>query len=137
MSQTTTPISPAHFALALKDLPLDTLHTKAAELQNSISHLLSSNSQLQPLADEGDEDCKEAVRENEEVVARMRERVQLCKAEAEGRGLRWHMGEEEGETEKKGEVNGTVASGSLTDEELRRRLEESLRDDEGVDGVHL
>lgn len=135
MSQSAHPITPALFAEALKDLPLDTLHTKAAELQNSISHLKSSNAQLQPLADEGDEDCKLAVEENLEVVGRMRERVELCKKEAEGRGLIWHMGsEEDKEGEKK--TNG-VASGSLTDEEVRRRLEESLGGDEEDDGVHL
>ncbi|CZT16894.1 uncharacterized protein RCC_02729 [Ramularia collo-cygni] len=138
MSATTTPISPHLFALALKDLPLDTLHTKAAEIQNSISHLLASNTQLQPLAEAGDEECKEALKENEEVVGRMRQRIDLCKAEAEGRGLRWHLGGEEGGEVKRveGQVNG---SGSLGDEELRRRLEETLGDDgeEDEEGVYL
>jgi hypothetical protein len=51
MSSEVTPISPARFAEALKDLPLSTLHLKAAELRNSIAHLDYSNEQLKPFAE--------------------------------------------------------------------------------------
>ena len=103
MSSSATPISPARFAAALSSLPLPNLHLKAAELNNSIAHLEYSNLQLQPLAEEGDRDCKEAVEENGGTIARMKERIELLKAEVEGRGFRWSEGEAEG---RKG--NGTV-----------------------------
>lgn len=82
MSSEAHPISPARFAEALKDLPLSTLHLKAAELRNSIAHLDYSNEQLQPFADGTetsvngvpDQDCVDAIRENEVVIARMQER---------------------------------------------------------------
>lgn len=95
MSNEATPIPPARFALALKDLPLSTLHLKAAELRNSIAHLDYSNEQLQPFAEgtEGgngpDQDCADAIKENEVVIARMLERIALLKEEVEGRGSSW------------------------------------------------
>ncbi|KAE8443073.1 hypothetical protein EG329_002396 [Mollisiaceae sp. DMI_Dod_QoI] len=97
MSSEATPISPARFAEALKDLPLSTLHLKAAELRNSIAHLDYSNEQLKPFADgtepsvngQPDQDCVDAIRENEIVVARMQERIALLRAEVEGRGSSW------------------------------------------------
>jgi hypothetical protein len=98
MSSATTPISPARFAAALKDLPLSTLHLKAAELRNSIAHLDYSNEQLKPFAEgtnEGnsngqpDQDCIDAIKENEGVIARMMERIELLKQEVEGRGSSW------------------------------------------------
>ncbi|SPQ18847.1 34627e8b-f2c2-4524-abe1-f4479ed8da0a [Thermothielavioides terrestris] len=36
-----------------------------------------------------DPDCAEAIRENEEVIARMQERIRLVRAEVESRGLSW------------------------------------------------
>ncbi|RDL42092.1 Uncharacterized protein BP5553_02071 [Venustampulla echinocandica] len=97
MSSETNPISPGRFAEALKDLPLSTLHLKAAEIRNNIAHLDYSNEQLKPFA-EGtetsangvpDQDCVDAIRENEIVIARMQERLQLLRAEVEGRGSSW------------------------------------------------
>ncbi|KAK4506361.1 hypothetical protein PRZ48_000091 [Zasmidium cellare] len=146
-----SPITPELFAEAIKDLPLDTLYAKAAELQNSISHLLSSNIQMKPFADSGDSDCVEAIAENDNVIKRFEERVQLCREEAERRGLGWskHGGNEEGVTNgvngvgggEGGSGSGQRSSGRLTDEELRRRLEEQMGDEDGdgdgEDGVHL
>ncbi|KAF2171490.1 hypothetical protein M409DRAFT_18607 [Zasmidium cellare ATCC 36951] len=139
-----TPITPALFATALRDLPLETLYARAAELQNSISHLLSSNIQMKPFADAGDADCVDAIRENDEVVRRFEERVGLCREEAERRGLGWslHGADEEGVTNGEG-VNGSGSgngSGRLSDEELRRRLEaQMVQEEEGEeeDGVYL
>jgi hypothetical protein len=140
------------FAMAIKDLPVDTLYAKAAELQNSMSHLRDSNAQMKQFADEGDEVCKEAIAENDVVISRTQERIQLCKAEVEGRGLVWtgHADKSEVNGDADGVVNGDAAqggdatagnssrasSGRLTDEELRRQLESQLEDD-GDDGVHL
>jgi len=55
MSHEALPIDAAAFNQAIHDLPLDTLHSKAAELQNNISHLKYSNEQMMPFADEGDQ----------------------------------------------------------------------------------
>lgn len=104
MSATATPIPPARFAAALRDLPLSSLHAKAAELRNSITHLLSSNEELKPFAEAGDKDCAEAIMENEEVIQRMEERISLLRMEVEGRGMKWV--EEGGEKETEGAVIG-------------------------------
>lgn len=150
MSSTATPISAPQFSEAIKDLPLGNLHFKAAEIRNSIAHLESSNQQLEPFAEDGDSDCKEAIRENILVIQRMKERISLLKQEVESRGFKW--GEEEppkvdvqinGHSEAALAASGTRSEkapngGSLTDAELERRLMEQLDDDGGSDGgVHL
>lgn len=158
MSAETQPINPQLFAQALEALPLDALHSKAAELRNSIAHLKSSNEQMLPFAEEGDQDCKDAMFENLVVIGRMNERVALLRAEVERRGMRWADAEvEDSEGQKDGVrmVNGDAAgvvqggrsgaqegarSGTFTDEELRARLLGGLDEDgaEGDDdGVHL
>ncbi|KAL6869799.1 hypothetical protein ACO1O0_001130 [Amphichorda felina] len=110
MSADTTPISPTRFAAALKDLPLDALHLKVLEIRNAIAHLQYSNDQLKPFA-EGtatpltpspspattagngdtapDQDCIDAIRENEAVIDRMAERIAVIRIEVEDRGVSW------------------------------------------------
>jgi hypothetical protein len=93
MSHEARPISPARFASALEDLPLANLYSKAFEIRNSIAHLQRSNEELQAYSDDqrgGDAECLDAIRENEVVVERMRERVGLVKREVVKRGARWH-----------------------------------------------
>ncbi|CAN8099276.1 unnamed protein product [Discula destructiva] len=98
----TAPISPARFAAALKDLSLASLHLKVLELRNALLHLGHSNAQLRPFADgtataldpratpgQPDPDCVEAIAENEGVMARMRERIDIVKAEVLARGASW------------------------------------------------
>lgn len=105
-SDITTPISPARFAAALKDLSISSLHLKVLEIRNALLHLAHSNAQLQPFADgtetsldaspgQPDPDCVEAIRENEIVIARMHERIELVKAEVLARGVSWREFEEE------------------------------------------
>ena len=111
MSSDTLPISPARFAAALKDLSLSSLHLKVLELRNSIAHLDYSNEQLRPFAEgaataaaadsssgarsgaaaagQPDPDCVDAIRENEEVIARMQARIALVRTEVEDRGVGW------------------------------------------------
>ena len=116
MSSRSLPISLDRFAEALQDLPSSSLPLKLAELLNSISHLESSNHQLQPFANEGDADCADAIRENLEVIERMKSRIDLIKREVQHRGLRWeHIG---GSSERR-EVNGQHADneGSTASEE--------------------
>lgn len=103
---------------------------------------------MKPFADEGDDVCKEAIEENDAVIKRFEERIELCKKEAEERGLGWsaHGSNTEEVPKTNGHVNedGSAAgastqrapSGRLTDEELRRQLEAQMGDDE-EDGVHL
>lgn len=210
---TATPISPTRFAEALKDLSLSMLHLKVLELRNSIAHLDYSNEQLRPFADgteptlsssssepQPDQDCIDAIAENEEVIKRMQERTALIKAEVEERGCSWteFQSKEEVEEEERrrrgesgdalvngvshegvgregtngegvagehtgannpwtdgtfqtgtisnGEVRmdpvpgrGAAGGGTLTDEELRRRLEEQMGsfEDEDDEGMHL
>ncbi|KAM4055107.1 putative secondary alcohol dehydrogenase protein [Hirsutella rhossiliensis] len=103
-SADTRPISPARFAAALKDLSPSMLHLKALEIRNSVAHLQYSNDQLRPFAEgsvapttdestsgggQPDQDCVDAIRENEVVIDRMAERVALIRAEVEQRGLSW------------------------------------------------
>ena len=181
MSADTTPIAPARFSAAIKDLPLQTLHLKVLEIRNSITHLLSSNDQLRPFATGSatalspstdsntgpDQDCIDAIRENEVVVERMRERIRLVRAEVEGRGGSWDEFEDKPRDEETAVVNGdtgpvrngdgerhpawsdgtfqvgTIGGGegiSPEDRELMRRLEERMRElggDDGDGGMHL
>ncbi|WPG99470.1 Hypothetical protein R9X50_00228400 [Acrodontium crateriforme] len=165
-SETINPISPERFALALQDLPVDALHAKATELENSLKHLRHSNEQMLLFAEQGDADCRDAMFENLGVIGRITERVALIKAEVERRGLPWTApGESGGEAKLNGVVNGADAetegetavgattnapaaaaaapapSGRLTDDELRRQLEAEMGsfDDEVEDdpGFHL
>ncbi|KAF2234837.1 hypothetical protein EV356DRAFT_514733 [Viridothelium virens] len=114
MATNSTPISAARFALAIHDLPLSSLHAKAAEIRNSLTHLRSSNEQLQPFANDGDTDCADAIRENEVVMRRMEERIELLRAEVEGRGMRWAEGEVEdrAEAEKMRDAEGRLVNGT-------------------------
>ena len=152
MSHGALPIDAKAFAEALESLPIDALHAKVAEIQNSISHLKSSNDQMMPFAEEGDDDCKAAMFENLVVIGRMNDRIQLLRGEVERRGLRWADGEVEDEQNRKrtttdgtdreatGSQNTTATagrgSGSLTDQELRDRMAAQMEDDDEV-GVHL
>ena len=105
-SDAATPIDPVRFTLAIHDLPIDALHSKAAEIRNSISHLRHSNAQMLPFADEGDQDCKEAMFENLTVIGRMNVRLSLLRQEVEMRGLPWSAEGEEGESEHEKTVDG-------------------------------
>jgi hypothetical protein len=148
MSSTSTPIPLHRFAQAINDLPLSNLHLKAAELHNSIAHLESSNQQLKPSADSGDQVCFDAIGENLEVIGRMEERIALLRQEVERRGFLW----EEGQSDAKPRVNGQRENhsdqvhhgGSFTDEELALRLQERMREErvqgdvgDMNDGVYL
>ncbi|KAJ4396928.1 hypothetical protein N0V93_001150 [Gnomoniopsis smithogilvyi] len=127
----TTPISPARFAAALKDLSIASLHLKVLEIRNALLHLAHSNAQLQPFADgtetslnlapgEPDPDCVEAIRENEIVIERMRERIELVKAEVVARGVSWREFEEVDEVEDD-EPGAGVGGSQVTGEEAGSR----------------
>ncbi|KAL8674524.1 MAG: hypothetical protein Q9168_001042 [Polycauliona sp. 1 TL-2023] len=154
MSASAVPISQDQFAVAIAELPIGNLHAKAAELRNSIAHLGYSNEQLQPFADDGDQDCADAIKENQEIMARMVDRIDLLRREVETRGLPW--GDEEpplvnGKSESQTEQDTTPLETEVsvrresrptprfrTDAELAQRLREQMDEDmQDDDGVHL
>lgn len=117
MSAASTPITLDRFLEAIADLPLGNLHAKAAELRNSIIHLESSNEQLRQYAAEGDRDCADAVRENQEVIQSMSQRIDYLRREVETRGFRWEEDEHNGSNEISQDLqqhaapsNGTTAT---------------------------
>ena len=157
MSSDATPITPERFAKAIKELPLANLHFKAAEIRNSIAHLVSSNQQLQLFTDKGDTACIDAIQENLVVIQRMEDRILLLKGEVEGRGFKWgeegarletiesneHASIEEVRVASPATHPGPStrpSSRRLGDEELARRLREQMGEADGneaQDGVHL
>ncbi|KAK3362138.1 hypothetical protein B0T24DRAFT_641255 [Lasiosphaeria ovina] len=134
MSAVATPISPARFAEALRDLSLSSLHLKVLELRTSIAQLDYSNEELRPYAlgeatpisttdsstdqqqqQQPDPDCVEAIRENEEVIVRMQGRIGLVRAEVQRRGISWteFQSKEEADADaaRASVVNGVNGSG--------------------------
>ncbi|RKF72805.1 hypothetical protein GcC1_092016 [Golovinomyces cichoracearum] len=97
MSDQALPISLDRFKEALQSLPAQALQLKEAELQNSIAHLNYSNEQLKPFAlgreesmnFQPDQDCIDALKENEIVIVRFRDRIELVRKELERRGINW------------------------------------------------
>ncbi|KIV93675.1 hypothetical protein PV10_04870 [Exophiala mesophila] len=155
MSAESRAITAEQFKIAIQDLPIENIYSKANEIRNSISHLERSNKQLQEYSDsiksdtslpdetrqEGDKDCLEAVEENSIVIARQQERIDLLKQEVERRGGRWHESQD-----TNGKVNGEAdapvesrSGGRLTDEQLRQQMLDRLGDDDQDDdsGMHL
>ncbi|TKA24992.1 hypothetical protein B0A50_06090 [Salinomyces thailandicus] len=151
------PIPPARFANALLSLPISALHSKTAELQNALAHLHESNAYMIPYAEAGDFECQTARTENEVVMSRLEERVRLIRDEIGRRGMGgggeggcravvdatgWEA-EEGVNGDRNGEGEGLqpqARNGSVTDAELRRRVEAQMNNDEeeeGGDGVHL
>ena len=153
-------ISAAQFALAIQDLPVENIYSKASEIENSISHLERSNKLLQEYSDsikneaglpaetreEGDKDCLDAIKENDIVIERQRQRIDLLRKEVGRRGGRWHEADNNVEPYKD-DTNGANGGNGppvsqrprLTDEELRRQLEARMAEDnaDDEDGMHL
>lgn len=126
MSADAAPITARDFAAAIEELPLSTLHLKAAELRNSLTHLEYSNAQLEPFArppgdstDTPDQVCLEAIEENIVVMARYKERLELLKQEAQKRGVDWE------ELEKMFADTGLTA-GTAEEADLSPREREAL-----------
>ncbi|KAK5990606.1 hypothetical protein PT974_08875 [Cladobotryum mycophilum] len=138
-----TPISPSRFAAALKDLSVGMLHLKVLEIRNSIAHLQYSNDQLKPFAEgsatalgdnndasvaveggEPDQDCIDAIRENEQVIDRMAERLAIIRAEVEERGVSWTEFQSKDEVEK-GDDDAAAAAEKVNGEGVNGHVEEA------------
>ncbi|KAF4124027.1 hypothetical protein GMORB2_5743 [Geosmithia morbida] len=131
-SADTGPISPARFSAALKDLSVEMLHLKVLEIRNSIAHLQYSNDQLRPFADgtqpassadgtlsgqgagEPDQDCIDAIRENDVVIERMTERIALVRIEVEERGVSWDEFQSRDELDARAAATSTTAEATAT-----------------------
>lgn len=135
MSSETQPITTARFAEALEGLPASSLALKVLELRNAIAHLDYSNAELKPYAEgtasviqnsdsnasggdsgtgtgnQPDQDCIDAIAENEAVIQSMQERISLIRAEVERRGLDWR--------EFQGKEDDVVAGAGAGAEETR------------------
>jgi hypothetical protein len=162
MSGGSLSITAEQFALAIQDLPVENLYSKADEIRHSINHLDHSNAQLQEYIDsirsdqslseserqEGDKDCAEAIQENGVVIARQKERIELLKHEVERRGGKWHDDDTGGQVNGSSEETATEAEvpassrapgGRLTDEDLRRQMMERIgaEEEDEDEGMHL
>ena len=163
MSAQSNVISAERFATAIHDLPAENLYSKAQELENSIAHLERSNRSLQEYVDsirsdaslseatrqEGDKECSEAIDENQVVIERQKERIDLLKREVERRGGRWHganTDEKTNGTAPTATTNGDniaterSAGGQRSDEEVLRGTLDRFGGTGGADdedGMHL
>lgn len=150
MSAESRPITAARFAAALTELPISALYAKHAELSNNISHLESSNKQLEDFARENDDrDCYEALLENRQVMKNFTERMDLIRKEVEEvRSLPWRPRDEAEVRKEEGAVglNGTTATSNDTEQTIPAESQTTqgqmngtsaqTRDDE-EEGVHL
>lgn len=136
MSADAAPITFARFSKALEDLSVESLYAKYSELTNQLTHLESSNKQLEEFAREHDDkDCYEALMENKQVMKRFEERKEAIKHEVRDvRGLPWRPKEEEGK------MNGTVptvTNGATRAEETNGGDAQGNAQADGEDGVYL
>ncbi|KAL1844664.1 hypothetical protein VTK73DRAFT_2073 [Phialemonium thermophilum] len=152
MSSESVPITAARFAEAIKDLPLSSLVLKVRELRHNIAHLVYSNEQLQPFAEgtqaalgasttteapQPDQDCIDAIRENEVVIGRMQERIRLVQMEVESRGVSWaeFLDKEAADAEERAAAAAATATAPLTNGVNGHASESDDDEDEGEDGV--
>lgn len=92
MSAQTRPPTAEEFALALTELPASSLALKVLELRNQIAHLDYSIAEMRPFAEaaEPDQICVEGIQENEVVIGKVQQRIELIRKEVENRGMSWH-----------------------------------------------
>jgi hypothetical protein len=135
MSGEAAPITFERFSKALEDLPVESLYAKYSELTNQITHLESSNKQLEEFARENDDrDCYEALLENRQVMKKFEERKELIRHEVNVvRGLPWRPREEEGKRD--GVNGGVVTNGVVTVQQESNGT--GAQDGDEDDGVHL
>ena len=95
MADTADPITLNRFVSAIHDLPISRLYATVDEIRNARRHLKRSNDEMKIYVDAGDQDCRDAVHENAEVLKQMRQRLEALKREVSERGLLWRENEED------------------------------------------
>jgi hypothetical protein len=125
------------YKAALRQLSTPSLYGEVLKLQNSVTHLRRSNDELKVHAETEQEDIswiETVIAENEEVIAKQTEQVQLAKAEIMERDAWSEHGQEDS-------MNGDGASEALELGDLRDHQGEENGDhmdiDGDDDGVHL
>ncbi|CAG5156718.1 uncharacterized protein ALTATR162_LOCUS4514 [Alternaria atra] len=136
MSADAAPITFTRFSKALEDLSVESLYAKYSEITNQLTHLESSNKQLEEFARENDDrDCYEALLENKQVMKRFEDRREAIKNEVKDvRGLPWRPREEEN-------VDVAAVNGNAIATTNGTAAAEHMNGDrappEGDDGVYL
>lgn len=121
-----------------KHLSTPQLYAEILKLENSVKHLKRSNEELIRHGEESGEDApwtEEVVRENEGVISKQEEMIEMCREEIIERGQTGH-GEMEVEEERDGKVQGDEVSGNGNRGQGSEELGEDMDLDE-EDGVHL
>jgi hypothetical protein len=138
---TATAFSSAEAAAAAAATTTTTTTTTEPSAQQQQQQPQQQRQQAQQLTP--DPDCAEAIRENEEVIARMQERIRLVRAEVESRGLSWaeFQGAGAGAVRDDGDadVSAEVAAEAAEEEEEEEEGEEPVVNGDGgvVNGVQV
>lgn len=102
-----SPMTLEEFQLACEDLSLGEAMAEKHRLQNSISHLLRSNHELQEfLNEQEDNDLRVAVEENEVVIETQRSRIVMLESRIKRLVDSGVIEAKEGETEEAGQEKG-------------------------------
>jgi hypothetical protein len=120
------------YKLSLMQLSTPSLYGEILRLENSIKHLRRSNEELRIHENNQDEDTSwvpTVIAENEEVISKQNEQVELIKGELSERGTRSEHADDHGEVIMNG--NGKHVADGGEDEA------DGMEIDESDDGVHL
>ncbi|KAK9381490.1 uncharacterized protein V2V93DRAFT_380149 [Kockiozyma suomiensis] len=76
------------FAAAIAQLPIESLHAERARLENSIEHLVKSNTEIHKYIEAEETETKEekiemaeVITENEEVITKQKLQIEMVKSE--------------------------------------------------------
>lgn len=134
MSRTTA------YKSALGQLSTPSLYGEILRLENSIKHLRRSNEELRLHETSGEEDTswiQPVIAENEGVIKKQREQVELVKSEISERGAKSTHGEE---ILMVRDSNGSSTTGNterIEENAEREIVGETMQLDESSNGVHL
>jgi hypothetical protein len=124
---------------ALRQLSTPSLYGEIFKLENSVKHLLRSNEELRLHGTSGAEDTswiQPVIAENEEVIKKQREQVELVKSEISERGAKSEHGEEVTMIQDSTATNRSA--GSIEENAERESVEQGMMQlDEPSNGVHL
>ena len=126
---------------ALRQLSTPSLYGEILKLENSIKHLRRSNEELRLHATSGEEDTswiQPVITENEELIKKQSEQVELVKSEISERGAKSEHGEEAMMVRDSTESTPNGNAESMEENAKRESVEGEMKHlDESSDGVHL